>query len=298
MKMKLLSSIRDIPEFNNENVHVRNEQELLEKLNTIIKDGHGNLQIVTDFDHTLTKHSLENGSPVLTSFGMFRECPSIPQEYKDEDNRLADIYKPIERDPHMSLEEKTKHMVDWYNAAHAQLKGVTFPRQELMAIGHKMIDSFRDGVHELVSWSQRQQVPVLVFSAGLGDSVQAALTAAGFLLPHVKVVSNFLAIGDNDKIVGIKGDDVIHTLNKNETAIKNTEYYEMVKERRNVLLMGDSIGDARMAEGMEHCAAVVKLGFLGHNVRDSLPKYQSQFDVVLVNEPSVRLPNAILQLLA
>lgn len=55
---------------------------------------------------------------------MFRECPSIPQEYKDEDNRLADIYKPIERDPNMSLEEKTKHMVDWYNAAHAQLKYV------------------------------------------------------------------------------------------------------------------------------------------------------------------------------
>lgn len=67
--MKLLSCIRDIPEFNNENVHIRNEQELLEKINKIIKDGHQNLQIVTDFDHTLTKHSMENGSTVLTSFG-------------------------------------------------------------------------------------------------------------------------------------------------------------------------------------------------------------------------------------
>ncbi|XP_028161812.1 7-methylguanosine phosphate-specific 5'-nucleotidase-like isoform X1 [Ostrinia furnacalis] len=240
---------------------------------------------------------MENGSPVLTTYSMFWECPSIPQKYRDEDKKLAEFYRPIERDSLMNEEEKTKHMIEWYKAANALLRGVTFPRQELLGVGQRMIECYRDGVHELVAWSQRQQVPVLVFSAGLGDSVQAALTAAGFQLPNVKVVSNFLDLDDNDKIVGIKGDEVIHTMNKNETTIKNTEYYEMVKERRNVLLMGDSIGDARMVEGMEHCAAVVKLGFLGHNVRDSLPKYLSQFDVVLVNEPSMRLPNAILQLI-
>lgn len=54
--------------------------------------------------------------------GMFRECPSIPQHYKDEDNRLSGIYKPIECDPVMSIEEKTQHMIDWYVAAHAMLK--------------------------------------------------------------------------------------------------------------------------------------------------------------------------------
>lgn len=111
------------------------------------------------------------------------------------------------------------------------------------------------------------------------------------------MVSNFLAIGDNEKIVGIKGDEVIHTLNKNETAIKNTEYYEMVRDRCNVILMGDNIGDARMAEGMEHCSAVVKVGFLGHNVEGNLPNYLDKFDVVLVNEPTVDLVNAILKLI-
>lgn len=55
---------------------------------------------------------------------MFRECPSIPQHYKDEDNRLSGIYKPIEADPVMSIEEKTQHMIDWYIAAHQLLKYV------------------------------------------------------------------------------------------------------------------------------------------------------------------------------
>ena len=39
----------------------------------------------------------------------------------------------------------------------------------------------------LIEWSEQKQVPVLVFSAGLGECVVAALTAAKLLPPHVKV---------------------------------------------------------------------------------------------------------------
>lgn len=147
--MKLLSSLQDIPELKKDTVHLRNQEELLRKVNKLIKDEYKNLQIVTDFDHTLTRHSLDNGDTVLTSFGklvlwvlylaanisnqtrfssisnfpgMFRECPSVPQHYRDEDNRLSGIYKPIESDPVMKLEDKIKHMVDWYVAAHTLLK--------------------------------------------------------------------------------------------------------------------------------------------------------------------------------
>lgn len=67
--MKFLTSLDDVPELKKENVHVRDEAELLQKLNKMIKDGHAKLQIVTDFDHTLTRHTLDNGSTVLTSFG-------------------------------------------------------------------------------------------------------------------------------------------------------------------------------------------------------------------------------------
>lgn len=45
----------------------------------------------------------------------------------------------------------------------------------------------RKGVKDMITWSETQQVPVLVFSAGLGESVLAAMKAANFLLPHVKV---------------------------------------------------------------------------------------------------------------
>lgn len=108
-------------------------------------------------------------------------------------------------------------------------------------------------------------------------------------------MSNFLSIDDSDTIVGIKG-EVIHTYNKNETAIKGTEYYEMVQERQNVLLMGDNIGDAGMAEGMDHCDVVIKIGFVGRNSEPNLQNYLDKFDIVLVNDSTMDVANAILKL--
>lgn len=55
-------------------------------------------------------------------------------------------------------------------------------------------------------------------------------------------------------------------MNKNEYALKGTEYYELVQDRENVILLGDSLGDAGMADGMPHCNSVLKIGFLYDHV--------------------------------
>lgn len=72
--MKMLTSLNDIKELSNSNVHIRDKEELLRKINQIICDGHEKLQIVTDFDHTLTRHNMDNGKTVLTSFGKYLFC--------------------------------------------------------------------------------------------------------------------------------------------------------------------------------------------------------------------------------
>lgn len=92
--------------------------------------------------------------------------------------------------------------------------------------------------------------------------------------------------------------ECVQPLNKNITAIKNTEYYSTVKNRNSVILMGDSLGDADMADGMEHCDVVVKVGFLSRKVEENRPAFRENFDIVLENEDSVDVPNAILKLIA
>lgn len=80
-------------------------------------------------------------------------------------------------------------------------------------------------------------VPVLVFSAGLGDSIRAVLQHEQVMLPNVKLVSNFLKY-ENGIVNGFSNLPLIHTFNKNETVLEGTEYYDMVHNRQHVILMG------------------------------------------------------------
>lgn len=79
---------------------------------------------------------------------------------------------------------------------------------------------------------------MLVFSAGLGDSILAVLKHEQVLYPNVKLVSNFLKF-ENGMLGGFNDEyPIIHTFNKNETVLKGTEYYDMVHNRQHVILMG------------------------------------------------------------
>lgn len=125
-------------------------------------------------------------------------------------------------------------------------------------------DYLRDGVHELFNDLNNNNVPLLVFSAGLGDCVVSILKQFNVLLPNVKVVSNFLKYKDGHLDGFIP--PIIHIFNKNEQVLKGTEYYDSVHNRDHIILMGDSLGDAEMATGVPSSSHVLKIGFLYDHV--------------------------------
>lgn len=87
------------------------------------------------------------------------------------------------------------------------------------------------------------------------------------------MVSNFLNYNENsNEILGFK-EKPIDVFSKNEYALKGTEYYKLIENRDNVILLGDSIGDAGMADGMPHCNAVLKIGFLYDHVSISPKRF-------------------------
>ncbi len=65
--------------------------------------------------------------------------------------------------------------------------------------------------------------------------------------------------------VGFKG-EMIHIYNKNEGAIHRSDYFEKLKHRDNVLLLGDSLGDLTMADGAK-AKNILKVGYLNDKVR-------------------------------
>lgn len=65
---------------------------------------------------------------------------------------------------------------------------------------------------------------------------------------------------------GFKG-ELIHVYNKHDGALRNTEYFKQLKEYCNIILMGDSLGDLSMADGVPNVENMLKIGFLNDKVR-------------------------------
>ena len=60
--------------------------------------------------------------------------------------------------------------------------------------------------------------------------------------------------------------DLIHTFNKNKNAIKKSDYFNSIKHRHNIILLGDSLGDLTMADGAYNVKNILKIGFLNTKV--------------------------------
>lgn len=64
---------------------------------------------------------------------------------------------------------------------------------------------------------------------------------------------------------GFKG-ELIHVYNKHDGALRNTEYFKQLKENSNIILLGDSLGDLNMADGVPNVENLLKIGFLNDKV--------------------------------
>ncbi|XP_014604723.1 PREDICTED: 7-methylguanosine phosphate-specific 5'-nucleotidase [Polistes canadensis] len=285
-------TIDDFPIFKSKHVYIKDKNATMNTINIMLRDGPDNLQVVTDFDLTLTKQHVD-GKLVLSSFGLFGKCNQLPSTYTNEAKRLYQKYRPIEIDPNLALEEKIEAMSDWMTSAEKLLKGIEFDPKELSEVVQKYGTPLRDGTKELLEKLNEANIPVLVFSAGLGDAVEAVLKCHKVLFNNVKIISNFLKYNGN-QIDGFKNKKLIHVFNKNEHALEQ-DYFKVIEGRRHVLLMGDNTGDANMVDGMDDTVAVLKIGFLYDKAEENLHNYMNEFDIVLVDDQTMQVATEILR---
>ncbi|KAJ9588142.1 hypothetical protein L9F63_018500 [Diploptera punctata] len=183
-------------------------------------------------------------------------------------------------------------MVEWYQKAEKLLSGFDFKIEELHDVIKREGMDLRDGTNAMLERLQSAEVPVLVFSAGLGDSVSAVLSHHDALLSNVHIISNYLQF-NGLQVNGFQG-NIIHSLNKNEHALEKSEYFDLLTGRSNVVLMGDEIGDAGMAAGVHDANTVLKIGFLYDRVEDRLEEFMTHFDIVLIDDQTMDVINDIL----
>ncbi|CAN1258358.1 Cytosolic 5'-nucleotidase 3A, partial [Linum perenne] len=146
--------------------------------------------------------------------------------------------------------------------------------------------AFREGVE--------RDIPVLIFSAGLADIIEEVLRQKIHRsFKNVRIVSNRMEFDNDGRLTSFKG-KLIHSLNKNEHALDmaaplherlgdssglNDAVSASVRERTNVLLLGDHLGDLRMSDGLDYNTRI-SIGFLNDNIENNLVGYRKAFDVV------------------
>jgi len=274
-------------------VHMKDETRVMNLISSIIRGGKEKLQVVADFDNTLTRFML-NGTKCVGCHKALDESVRLSEEYRKKGNGLRAHYYPIEIDPKLTDEEKLPLMVEWWTQSHNLLIEYGLNKNDIEQIVKESNLYFRDGCKDYFDMLNESEVPLLVFSAGLGNIIEAAVKQQATLHENMKIVSNFMEFDSKGEILGFKG-ELIHSLNKHQSAIHKSDYFKHIEARENVILLGDSLGDLRMADGAANMKYCLSIGFLNDKIEERLSSYLDAYDIVLVSDETMDIPHAILE---
>ncbi|XP_068193821.1 7-methylguanosine phosphate-specific 5'-nucleotidase-like [Antennarius striatus] len=284
-----------IPELSNPCVLMRDPQRVQDVLRSMERAGSNTVQVISDFDMTLTRFKY-NGQRCPTCHNILDNSKLISSECKGQLKELLNTYYPIEIDSSRSIEEKLPLMVEWWTKAHELLVQQEIKKDLLAVVVEESDAMLRDGYEFFFKHLHEHTIPLLIFSAGIGDILEEVIRQAGVFYPNVKVFSNYMHFDESGVLRAFKG-VLIHIYNKREGALLNTGHFQELRTRPNVLLLGDSLGDLTMADGVQDMENILKIGFLNDKVEERKQSYLDSYDIVLVTDETMEVPNAILRYL-
>ncbi|KAL3998374.1 HAD hydrolase family IE [Acanthocheilonema viteae] len=280
----------------NNKVRMRDSSAVEQKLNQIINASKNKLLVVSDFDYTLSRFHDAEGKSCLTTHGVFDSAAwKVSQELGTVLERLKAKYFPIEFDPHITIAEKIPHMENWWRTSHEHIIKTGFTKQTIQKFVSEAKLELKEGAEEFVLSLHNHNVPLIIFSAGIGNVIDFFLQKKlGEYPSNVHIVSNMMIYDENDVAVAFS-EPLIHTFCKNSAIINgHGSLFHEISSRTCVLLMGDSLGDLKMDVGLECEQVALKIGFLNYNDETLLAKYLDGYDIVLLDDQTMHVPRLIL----
>ncbi|NXB52936.1 5NT3B nucleotidase, partial [Leucopsar rothschildi] len=250
-------------------------------------------QVISDFDMTLSRFGC-NGRRCPTSHNILDTSRVISEDGKKKLKDLFHYYYPIEIDPNQTLEEKRPLMVEWWTKAHELLVQQKIHKDDIAQIVRESEAMLRDGFKEFFDQLHKNNIPLFIFSAGVGDVLEEIIRQANVFYSNVNVVSNYMDFDDDGVLTHFKG-PLIHTYNKNNSVLQGTGYFQQLSTRTSIILLGDSMGDLTMADGVPSVENILKIGFLNDKVEERRGKYLDSYDIVLERDETLDVVNGILR---
>ncbi|KAJ9077652.1 hypothetical protein DSO57_1014674 [Entomophthora muscae] len=282
---KGLNALLSLPD-----VAIRDPVGVMRKLQVIVRGGRHSVSVIADFNMTLTKYWV-GGKQNCDTFNVLEEVGVVSPRLISTQSKLRKEYYRIESNQDLTQPEKECLLTSIIQRNNNLYIEESFTRDSLADALSNYPIVYRKGVHELVALTGFYQIPMLVFTAGLGDVVVELMKAHNLLHPHISFISNFMDFDPlpPHHICGFLP-PLVHTLNKGKVVLQSPPF---TKPRKNTILIGDSLGDIQMGAFLDH-QTTLTIGLLNHSVEENLAQYSSEFDVVLTNDASLDWLNRLI----
>ncbi len=277
------------------NILIPNKERFEKIKNNIKKDGINSLCIFTDFDRTLT-YGMVNGkrTPSMIA-GLRNNNDYLGEDYVKRASLLAEKYRPIEFDPTINENEKKESMQEWWKEHLELLIEKKLNKNHLERIVEERSVKFRDGLKEIFYLLKENNIPLVIISAsGLGvDPILMMIEKEIGNFSNIHIISNSFSYDKDGNVTGYKV-PVIDTMNKDNVSLQEKYFYSEIKDRKNIMLLGDSFDDVKMAENVDY-KNLIKIGFLSDYTINSIEDYKKLYDVLFLNDSSMEYVKSFLQ---
>ena len=285
------------------NIIYSNKENYLKTLENIKKDWIEKLHILADFDKTLTK-AFVNGEKRPSLISVLRHQKILWEDYSKKAFDLFDYYNPIEIDPKIEIQEKKEQMTIWWEKHLDLLIKSWLSEKNIDEAINSWIIKFRDWVVNFLKSIKNKNIPLIIISANClwVDSNLLYLKQNKVDFKNIDIISNKF-IWDKKWIAIDYEKPVIHVFNKDETVLENfPEIIKKIKNRKNVILLWDSLWDPSMVDWFEY-ENLIKIWFLNdidYKLKEEkdlklLEAYKEKYDVIITWDWDFDVVNKIME---
>jgi HAD superfamily hydrolase (TIGR01544 family) len=219
----------------------------------------------------------------------------LGEDYVKKASLLAGKYRPVEFNPLMDEKEKRKAMEKWWQEHIGLLIKKGLNKEHLERVVNERVVGFRDDVKDIFEALKKYDIPMIIISAsGLGeDPIRIMIEKELGDFPEIHIISNNFFYDEKGNVAGYK-EPIIHIMNKDDVSIENRFFYSKIKNRKNILLLGDSFDDIKMAENIDY-NNLLKICFLDEHTAEMIDEYKKLYDVLILKDSSMNFVKEFLE---
>lgn len=262
------------------------------KVRRMLQGGKDEVFFIVDFDKTMTKCFLEDGSRAFDSHDILASCPKMSWGCKRMMELLMNKYQPIQTNTRMTKEEKVPYMEEWSQLVNQLILGQGLTRDDVESAVRNCMDfRLRSGVQELFQIAHSNNIPLIIVSAGHANVIEEVICQCikkpngelGTPWENLFIHSSAMIWSREGRHVGFTEPNMNMFTKDLRSAPQRLQ--ELIKGRHSCILCGDTLGDLTMATG-HSTTSLLKVGFLNDKIDERIENYcrETAYDRVILGD--------------